>query len=836
MANKNLSFNRLVRADLRQNRISFAGVAVSVFVATMLMTGLGVLIESGLRGGLVPERYSAADVVVGGKQSLSIYGDLPVPLIERVLLPAGTEQEISKLPGVASVAADVTVPMASAERRIDAHPWSASSMSGFGIREGRAPSAADEVVLTESTAAAIGDIVPLAHGGIRAEYRVMGIAAAPVEPVRAEHAFLSEDRIAQLDPRGGAAQVLGIAAAEGTAPVALAADIAAKFPNLSVQTGDARGDVEFLDSGAARSSLVTVGAAFASTCLLVAMFIVSSTLSLSMQSRRRDFALLRAVGAEPAQVHRLVAREVFAVGLVAAIFGAAPGYLLATVLQSAFVQAGLIPGDFALAFSPLPALGATILVLVAGWSAARIAARRPARIDPVEALQEAANGPVSIGRARRITGIALGAAGLLLSAVPLAVRGQSAAGAAAGAAIILIISLALLGPVLVAFAVRWIASLFHWKSASTYLASANSAANAPRLASAITPIALGISLGLVQIGAPSILANEANLQAQAGVVAQLRVSAPGGLSNERVEDIAATPGVAVVNPVTVSQAVLQQAVAYGDQPPSSSGFVLQGIRPLATAGTMDLKVQEGSLEALTGDHRIALSSNARQALGLNVGDDVAGYFGDGAPLEATVVAIYERGLGFGDVTMSNDVVRSHTASGLNGFALVGTGDDSDATRQVLSDSGFEVSGGSGLGAAGAAERSQQGWVSVVALVVILGYIAIAVVNTLMMATGQRSREFALMQLIGASRRQVRAMMRKESLIVAVLAVMFGVAIAVPPLVGMSVGISGHPLPHLSVLPSLTVIGSMCALAVIAVAVSTRSTLRRRPMDEIGSRQ
>lgn len=835
MAGTSLGFGRLVRADLRHSPGSFIGVAVSILVATVLITGLGVLVESGMRGGLAPERYTNADVIVGGSQSVAVPEDLPVPLLERAPLPEDAASALSALPGVDAVVADVTVGLVADDGPVQAHPWSSSALTGFEIGEGRAPTARDEVVVTGPKAAAIGDVLTLSHGGDPAEYRVVGIADAPTEITRIGHVFLSEARIAQLDPRDGAAQALGVFAAEGVSPDTLARTISERFPELAARTGDGRGDVEFLDSGAARSSLVAIGSAFAGTCLLVAMFIVSGTLSLSVQSRRRDFALLRAVGASSAQVHRLVAREVLTVSAIAAAIGIVPGYFFATTLQSAFVQAGVIPGDFALAVSPIPAAVAVLLVLGAAWGAARIAASRPARIDPIEALREAATGPAAISLGRTITGIVFAAAGLSISTVPLVIRGQSTAAAAAGASIILIIALALLGPVLVTFTVRGIGVVLRRVSAGGFLASANGTANARRLASAITPIALGISLGLVQLGAPAMIASEANAQTQAGVIAELRVDAPGGLSDAGLDAIAAQPGVVGVNPVTVSQAILDHR-AFGDDQITSSDFVLQGIDANAAPTTMDLQVQEGSLDALSGAGEVALSTDARLTLGLDVGDTLVGHFGDGAPLKAEVVAIYERGLGFGDVTMSADAVRLHTTGALSGFALVDVDGDVESARAALSDAGFGVNGGGGAEAAGAEVRSQQGLVNTVALIVILGYIAIAVVNTLMMATGERTREFALLQLIGASRRQVRGMMRTEALILAVIALVFGVAIAVPPLVGMSMGITGQPIPALPLLPSAIVIGSMCVLALASLAVATRSAMRMRPVEEIGSRQ
>ncbi|SEB36512.1 ABC transporter permease [Microbacterium hydrocarbonoxydans] len=863
MTGQRLSFGRLVRADLRHNSASFAGVAVAIFVASALVTGLGVLVESGIRGGLAPERYTAVDVVVGSPQYVDVPEDLPLTLPERAPLPADAARDIAEIPGVESVVADVTVPLvavpptagasagaaatdgSTASELVEAHPWAATALTGFALREGREPASADEVVVTAGTGGAVGDLLTLAHGGDPAPYRVVGIVDADAHAAaseRATHVFLSQARIAELDPHGGTPQVLGVFTAPGQAESAAAA-IREALPEVVAQTGDGRGDIEFLDSGAARATLIAIGSAFVGTCILVAMFIVAGTLSLSVQSRRRDYALLRAVGASPKQVHALVAREVLSIAVIAALLGIAPGYLLSTALQSAFVSGGVIPGDFALALGPLPAIGAVALVLSAAWGAARIAARRPAKLDPIEALRESSTGPAGIGLPRIITGIVFATAGISVSTVPLVVRGEYAAGASAGAAMMLIVALALLGPWLVALSVRLLGAVLRRMSAAGFLAAANASANSRRLAAAILPIALGIGLGLVQIGAPAIIANEAAVQAQAGVTAELRVTAPGGLSADAADRIAAIDGVSDVSGIALSSAIIDSRDFEGKL--LRGEHVLQGVDPASVEGTLDLQVQEGSLAALDGGGSgdgargatVAVSTDAVQTLGLELGDQVTGMFGDGAPLEATVVAIYERGLGFGDLTMDLEIVRAHTTAALDAFALVSVDDGAlDQVREAVAAAGLQASEARGQKAAGADAQSQQGWVNLVALIVILGYIAIAVINTLVMATGERSRELALLQLIGSSRRQVRAMMRVEAMMVAAIAVVFGVVVAIPPLIGMSIGISGQPMPALPVLPSLLIIGSMGALALLSLWAATGAAMRTRPIEEIGSRQ
>lgn len=834
MSASTLGLGRIVRADLRHHRRSLAGVFVAIFVASALVTGLGVLVESGIRGGLAPQRYTAAEVVVGAAQQVDVPEDLPVPLRERAPVPDDAAREIAALPGVEAVVADVTVPLAlrngTTDAVVEAHPWSATALTGFTLAEGREPAAGDEAVVLAGAGHAVGDTLPLAHGGIAAMYTVVGLVSAESVPERAVPVFLTDERIRDLDPHGGAAQALGVFVDGDPEPVATA--IREAFPQLVARTGDARGDVEFLDSAAARTLLVAIGSAFVGTCILVALFIVAGTLSLSVQARRREYALLRAVGATSSQVHSLIAREVLTIAVVAALLGIAPGYLLSSALQSAFVAGGVIPGDFALALSPFPALAALVLVLGSAWGAARIAARRPARLDPIEALRESSTGPGPIGLPRVITGIVFAAAGVSISTVPLTVRGDAAVGASAGAAILLIVALALLGPWLVALCVRLVGPVLRRSSAAGFLAAAHTTAGSRRMAAAVLPIALGIGLGLVQIGGPAIVADEAATQARAGVIADLRVAAPAGLSPDVVGGLRGKPGVTAATGVVVSTAVIDSLDIEGTV--ERTEYVLQGVDPATVDGLLDLRVREGSLAALDGGTTVAVSADMAHTLGLDIGDPVTGALGDGSPLEATVVGIYQRGLGFGDLTMAADHIRAHTSAGLDSFALVSV--DGSGAADTLAADGLQVAPGSGQKASTTGAVSQQGWVSLIGLLVILGYIAIAVVNTLVMATGERSREFALLQLIGASRGQVRATMRTEAILIAGLSMVFGVLVAIPPLMGMSYGISGQPLPAMPVLGSLAIIGGMGALALVALRVATEAALRRRPIEEIGSRE
>jgi putative ABC transport system permease protein len=826
--------NVLVRAGIRQHRASLTGVFVAVLAATMLATGLGVLIESGARGGVAPERYQAADAIV------AVQGDLSYALPERAPLAAGSVAAIRALPHVARVVSDSTVPLTWAGSPIQAHAWSSAALTPYRISRGHAPTALNQVVVGTDAASRtrLGAMITLSHGGTASSYRVVGFAdtASGTLPARAEHVFLTGSAVSALASHPGAASVLGVFADAGTSADELATEIRSRVPGVDVYTGDRRGDAEFLDSGAARGTLVAIGSSFAGTAILIALFIVASTLSLSIQSRRRDFALMRAVGSTPMQIHQLIGKEVLAIAGLAAVIGALPGYLVAEALRFGFAQAGVIPPDFALTISPLPALSAIVLIVITSQIAAAVAARRPARINPIEALHEASTTPSRVGAGRTITGIILGIAGLLACTVPLFVGGQIAIAGPAGAALLLIVSVALLGPRLVGMLVGMFGGpLRRSASPSAFLAATNARSNSRRLAAAIIPLALGIGLGLVQVGTGSIVAAEATAQSHAGVTADLVVTGgASGLSTASVASIAGTPGVRAANPVTLSQVILSYE-QLGD--PASEQYPVQGIDPASNAATMDLDVVTGSLHSLAGADTVALSTDAAQAAGAQVGGTVQVHLGDGTPVTARVVAIYTRGLGFGDVTMTNAAVRAHTTSGLSSYVLVTAQSGALApVRKALAAAGFTVTDRNGVAAAGDSERNANTLVNLIALAVILGYIALAVVNTLVMATGERRREFALLQLVGSTRRQVRSMMRTESVMVAVIAAGLGVLVAAAPLVGISVGISGQLLPNVSPLACAAIVGSLSVLGLITLAVATRSVMRTAPIPELGSRE
>ncbi|PRY44840.1 ABC transporter permease [Umezawaea tangerina] len=807
----------LAFAAIRHNRGGFAGVFVAVFFAAALITGLGVLLESGFRGGVAPQRYLAAEVVVGGQQALPVPGDVAQPFTERVMLPADAVGKVGAVAGVRQAVGDITVPMTTETHTpVEVHGWSSAALTPYSLTAGALPARDGEVVVDGSFGVAPGAEVRLSYGGVPSAYKVVGVASSGGS--RVATAFLSDQAATALWSHPDRVGAVGVLPQPGTDPATLAAAISRAVPGVEVYTGADRGEVESLDSFGARTQLMALSASFAGVALLIAVFVVASTLSLSVGQRRREFALLRAVGTLPRQIHGMIGREVRVVAGLAALLGVAPGYLLAGVLGSQFSGAGVMPADFALAYSPLPGLAAVVLSVATAAGAAAVAARRPARIDPIDAIRESGVETPKLGKGRVVTGVVLAGIGLVASLAPLLLPGLVGLTAVGAAALLLIIAVGLVGPRLVELFLGLLGPLLRvGTSPAGVLAEASIRGYTRRLSAAVVPLALAITFGSVQLFMPTTIAAEAATQSRDGITADYLVAAPGsGLSQDLAAKVAAVPGVTAADPVIRSSAVVTTPM-FEDEVLVEQ-YALQGVDPKSR--TLDLRVQEGSLERLSEPDTVALSTTVASSMDAKVGKEVTFHLGDGTELTATVVAVYGRGLGFGDLTLSAEALRPHTTTGLADYLLVSSTPDARAGVEQL---GLAVQDTSVP--AGSGERDTQSWVNLIALLVILGYVALSVVNTLVMATVGRRREFTLLRLIGTTDRQIRRMTLIESLVAVVIAVVVGTVTAIPPLVGFALGVSGQPVPTISPLAYLVIVGATAVLGVVSIRVPTRTALR-----------
>lgn len=834
----------------------FAGSFIAIAAGSAVLTACGILLVSGLGTGVTPERYSGAAVVVGGHQSFPLDESSEVRFSERVTLPADIVAAVAAVPGVRSAVGDVDIEVDVLRPDGDAvggphgfpvlgHGWSAATLTPFQVSRGRAPATADEVVLDADLAArgdvALGTNVRIVVGSMPSFYRVVGIATAPAGLARQSTVFFVDDRAAELSGRPDRVDAVGVLAAPGVDAEQLAERIEAAVPDVVARTGARRGDVEFRDVGDARSLVVETAAAFGGTMALIVIFVVSSTLALSVRRRRRDLALLRAVGATPGQIHWMINAEMTLVSFPGALVGAIPGVALAFLMREVFVLAGAMPPDFAMRVGALPALTALVLCMIsarlAGWSVAR----RVAGMSPVEALGDAVVEPGKVGRVRLIVGVLLLPLGLLLALGDVAPAGDSVADTAAGATLLFVVALGCLGPVLMSGALGLLGRLpDRWFTAAGFLALAGARAHPRRLGAAAVPLAAGVTLAAMQVFGASTTSAEARRQVDNGLRADhvVTASSGAGVSPEVADAVRGVPGVAVVTPVARTRVLLTFPSEDGTE---TKAYAAQGVRPEQLTATMDLAVTGGDISGLRGE-TIALSRTVARTVHTQVGGTTEVRLGDGTVIEPRVVAIYENGLGFGDVTLPNDMVVAHTTGRVDTAVLIRSvaGTASAAPADAVRDAvrrfpTVEVGGPAAFLAAPAGDGG--GWaVDLLFQSVLLGYIAIAVVNTLVMATAARAREFASLRLIGAVPDQVRAMMNGEAGIVIGAALLFGSLATIPPLVGFSLALTGSPCPGISVVGLIAIVALTVALARGAITTATRYALRPAPVGAAGGRE
>ncbi|MFG2929019.1 ABC transporter permease [Streptomyces achromogenes] len=827
---RSLAPNGLARAAVRFKPASFAGTFVALMMASLIVSACGILLETGVRASVPPTRYAKAPVVAAADQYARLVtgsGDSrseeATPLPDTARVDAALAGRAARVPGVRAAVADFTFPVRRGDRAFTGHGWGSHAFTGAALRSGVAPRAGEVVldaVAARAARAGVGDTVVLETAAGRAAFRVSGLAqAGDGDLAGGPVGWFADARSPALAGHPGKADAIAVLADGGTDTDALAARVrtALAGSGARVHTGDDRGAVENHGLGYAKETLTGLGGSFGGIAAMVAVFTAAGTVALSVAQRAREFALLRAIGATPRQIRRAVAAEGLLVAPLAGLAGCLPGIGLAHWWFGQLRDRGAIPEPVRLHVSWIPlvvAVGAGLLTaLAAGWAAGR----RPARIKPGQALTEASVERRRPGVIRTALGLGALAGGGFLTAVAARSAGEDAANAALGVVMLFMLAVALLGPLVARLCAAVSGLLLGGLGAAASLAAANSRANARRLASAITPIVLAMAFASTLTFLHTSESHVAARQLSAGITADHVVTHPAGLPAGSVERAARAPGVQAAVGLLDTQVLvpvgsggarwLQDAAAQGV---SGSGAQL--------AEVQDLDVRDGGLDRI-GRGRIAIDTTLATSAGVTVGDRLPLYLPDGTRARPEVVAVYGRGLGLPAVTMDRASLAAHVSSGFDGTLLVRGGD-----ARHLAPLG-QVADGSGYAVQRTAGRELNAWANYTMAAVLGGFAAVAAVNTLVMTVLDRRRELGVLRLVGATRRQVRNMLRWEGLLVAGAGVALGTAIAAATLIPMTRGLTGED-PYVPPLVYAAFAGGAVGLGVLAVTLPARAVLRR----------
>ncbi|MEV6281459.1 FtsX-like permease family protein [Kribbella sp. NPDC051770] len=837
---------KLAVRTLRFRKGGFVATFVAVVFGTAIVLACGGLMETGIRSNVPATRFATADLVVTGPDSHLRPGrEDATPLTEQTGVAADLAPKLRAIPGVKEVIGDLSfatpIQLTAPSSRptgadtflpAEGHSWASARLTPYKLTSGAPPTRPNDVVVDTSTARSanlrVGSKITLLTNGAPTTYTVRGLADGP-----AGHTFFSSPEAPRLANTPGTFASLALIVAPGT-DLGTVKDAVEEQGDLTVRTGADRGLAEHPDAAQFQEALIAVAGSFGGIATLTMMFVVASTLALAAQHREREFALLRSIGTTPGQVRRMILGESLLVSIPAVLVGIIPGFLLGRFLFDQLAEHGVASPyvEFHQGWIPFAAgAGAAVLAAI---GAALIAARKSAKIKPVEALVEAGLQRKWFTWTRAILGVlSLGGAIALMIVTATVMTGPLAAATAGPAVLCWAIGIALLGPFwtkLTLALIRW--PLYAVSRVNGRLAIVNVTARSVAMSAAVMPVmlAVGISTANLYMQTTSVHATEQAFTKDLRADAVLVSSTGTGLPASLLDDVRKVPGVAGASAYVTSLGAVD---APRKAPFAEDGAPLIGVSAQGVDGPAPVRITSGSLENLTGS-TIAVPDRMVEKTGEGLGSTVKLTLGDGTPADLRVVATFAAERGYESLVLPAELLAKHTTGRLAPQILVRYSPGADPAAALAATAarhpGVQVAGRDALIESNRADAQTQAWVNYLLVGLLIGYTAVSVVNTLASSTIRRRREFALQRLTGSTRGQVLRMLTTESTLITATGVILGTVVAVATLVPFSAKLSGSAIPHGPWSIYLVIVAAAAALTYLSTLIPATGVLRTSPAE------
>ena len=781
---------RMTISSLWARKRRLAGTSIAVALGVAFLTGtlvLGDTLSANFRD-LFTDVSANTDVVV---RNATVVKEGGAPDSNRGLIDESIVDAVRDVDGVAHAEGQVVgygslygsdgEPIGGNGPPRQAGSWITSpELNPYKLVEGRAPEQPAEVVINRG-AAKSGDLhlgdTTVVQTPEPIEVRIVGIATfgdadglgqttwtAFTLPAAQDVVMREPDKVSSIL----------VTAAPGVSSAELRDRIAAVMPaNTEAITGKALADERIDDIAKTFLNLLrTFLVVFALIALAVATLSINNTFAITIAQRTRELALLRAVGASRRQVRGAVTLEALVIGAGSGLVGLVGGLGIAGLLKGLFdAFGGALPAGGMEIRAQSLAIGFAAGVLVT-MIAAQAPARRASGVAPVEALREADVEPGRPSRRRRITAVVLLAAGLALT-LSAASSGQ---GALIGiGALVLVIATLAIAPVVVVPVVRLFGiGLRRTRTGSGRLAEENARRHPRRTAATSTALVIGVAVvSLFTVFAASMkLSIEDDVASGFSADLAVNTAAFGGnqLSPRIVDELRATPGV-------------DQAIGIGSGP-----ALVDGESTMVTAtdtntleSAIDLDVSDGSLSNV-GERGVAISETNAKDNHRTIGSALAITFSDGVREEITVQAIYADSNLVGGIVVPAALWTSHVTqptyrtvfvNGVNGISAA----ELRASIAPIADRfGGDVQDRDEYIAAATGGLDMLLGIVYVLLALAIVIALLGIGNTLSLAVHERRREIGLLRAVGQTRRQTRAVLRLESMIVSSFGTGLGLAL------------------------------------------------------------
>jgi putative ABC transport system permease protein len=651
-------------------------------------------------------------------------------------------------------------------------------ISVLRLAQGSAPTTPHEVVMDEGTAQKyhfrVGEPVRVLLRDSSQTFTISGVARFGTANNLAGATIAAFDLPTAQSVLGKVGQfdAIDVVAQSGADKSVVQRDIARLLPHgVEVVTGQTVANEATNSINQALSFFSTALLVFAFIALFVGAFTILNTFSIIVGQRTRELALLRIVGASRRQVFRSVLAEAAIVGFLSSLVGIGLGVLSALGLEALLRGFGIDLPSGSLVFEARTVIVALIVGVGVTVAAAISPARRAVRIPPVAAISDQQSESDVSFRRRFTWGASLAVLGALLLGVGLAKPAIQLVGLGA---VGLFVGVAMLSPAIA----RPLSSvigrpLARWLGVSGRLGRENSMRSPRRTAQTASALMVGLALvsAIAVFGAS--LSRSATSSVNNAIVADLIVTntnnnGTGQFSNAVVPTAAAVPGVTTTTTVYADQFEFRGS--------------LQSLAALSTPNLSDtviFRMTSGNTRALAAGGLLVDTTTANNDH-LSVGDTAPVRFALTGSTRMRIGGIYQPNALIGHYVVGAAFFLSHFESPLPIAVLLKT-DGSTAVQNGVTHAlgaypNVKVQTRAQFEATQSAQVNQLlGLVyALLGLAVIIALIGI--VNTLMLSVFERTHEIGLLRAVGMKRRQIRAMIRSESVILAVFGAIVGIVI------------------------------------------------------------
>ena len=627
---------------------------------------------------------------------------------------------------------------------------------------------------------------------------------------------------------------ISLTAADGTTQTELRDAAREVLPEgVDAQTGDAVAEKAQDAIGEILGFINTFLLVFAAVAMVVGTFLIINTFSILVAQRSRELALLRALGASRRQVNRSVLAEAFVVGVAGSTVGIGVGYLLAIGLKALFGVIGLELGAASMPLALRTVVVSYVVGVLVTMLAAYLPARRAGRISPIEAMRDDVSMPESSMRRRLLVGGAMVLAGIgLMAGGFLLAEGRPGLSLIGGGMLVILIGVALTSAVVGRPVVVGLGVVYRRVFGTVgRLATENTLRNPRRTAATASALMIGLTL----VALMSILGQSAKASTDKAIsdtlTAQLIVSnaTQQPFSAAYANEIEQLDGVQSVASIRAASGKI------GDEQ-----LFVSAVDPAMLGLAFQVPMVSGSALSL-GGRTILVSEGAAEDQGVAVGDTLRVTFPAGAQTFKVGGVFPATGAIRSDLLMTTDQLKRSGFKPEDSIVFV-TKTPEASEAQVRSEIEAVLADNPTVTLKDQQEFADEQKAQINTLLyIVYALLGLAIIiavlgitNTLALSVIERTREVGLLRAIGLARRQLRSMVRLESIAIAVLGALLGVAMGVIFGITLQRAIADEGIDVLSI-PWLQLVAFVVLAAtvgVLAAVFPARRAARLNVLDAI----